>query len=675
MKVRRLATLGALALHVVLAAPAPATAAGPQATVDQEAARPGKPNPFQQDLDNMGNHGLGQTLTVGQDGLLVAADLFLARPATTTDDLVIEIRRGDPGGELLATSTPITHDRIPTSPGAWVHVAFPEPPTVKAGDVIAVTTAIAYPFPDAGPAWTWSWSDAGGKVPDDYRPGVAWSGFWSGDGTVRWSRAADGSDLAFRTWIESGPPAQAVDAGGDNTCAIRIDGTLACWGPGQPGLLNPPPGTFTAVSTGPGHVCAIATDGTLACWGGEGATSTTPPIGAFRTISTGGTHACAIRKDGTLSCWGGNLLGQSSPPLGRYLDISAGNGFTCAVRTDGTLACWGYNPNEQATPPSGTFSAVSAGSDHACAIRTDGAVACWGSPSVAAAAPATGTFADISAGPGAACAVGTGGAISCWGTAPLALSPPPTGSFTTVSLGADHACAMRTGGTVSCWGDDTRGQLSLQPTATITPLPAWTPDTAIPVAWSGTPAVAPIASYDVRYRRTPGGKGKSSVVPWQVATPATSSTLPGSTGSTYCVSARSRDASGIVSEWTADTCTAVPLDDRSLKRSGKWKSVTGPGNFRSTAMRTTSKGAELTRKGVVAKRIGLLATTCPTCGTVKVYLGKKLLRTISLRSDTTANGQLLDVAAFSSAKSGKLVIRVASSGKPVTVDGVVLSRS
>ena len=37
----------------------------------------------------------------------------------------------------------------------------------------------------------------------------------------------------------------------------------------------------------------------------------------------------------------------------------------------------------------------------------------------------------------------------------------------------------------------------------------------------------------------------------------------------------------------------------------------------------------------MAKRIALVATTCPTCGSVKVYWGSTLIKTISLYSRTT----------------------------------------
>ncbi len=78
---------------------------------------------------------------------------------------------------------------------------------------------------------------------------------------------------------------------------------------------------------------------------------------------------------------------------------------------------------------------------------------------------------------------------------------------------------------------------------------------------------------------------------------------------------------------------------------------------------------------MVAKRIAIVATTCSTCGTVRVYLGSTLLKTISLKSTTTVNRKLITVTTFTSARTGTLSIKVYSSGKKVVIDGVAIGRS
>ena len=58
-----------------------------------------------------------------------------------------------------------------------------------------------------------------------------------------------------------------ISMGNYHGCALREDGTLACWGLNDYGQATPPEGTFTAVAAGSLHSCGIRTDGTLACWG------------------------------------------------------------------------------------------------------------------------------------------------------------------------------------------------------------------------------------------------------------------------------------------------------------------------------------------------------------------------------------------------------------------------
>ena len=213
------------------------------------------------------------------------------------------------------------------------------------------------------------------------------------------------------------------------------------------------------------------------------------------------------------------------------------------------------------------------------------------------------------------------------------------------------------------------------PTASITTLPTWQAATSAPLRWTAVAGTSPVATYDVRYRRAAWNGSFGSSVTWLSRTAATSATFPGSPGSTYCFSVLARDTLDATSVWTAETCTAVPLDDRSLTRSGRWTAGASSSFYRSTWLRSYTHGAKLTRTGVVARRIAIVATTCRTCGKVRVYWGSTLLRTISLYSATTVSKKLITVTTFTSARSGTLKIKVHSSGKKVIIDGVAIRRN
>jgi PKD repeat protein len=208
-----------------------------------------------------------------------------------------------------------------------------------------------------------------------------------------------------------------VSATDHNTCGLRADGTINCWGEANV-LTATPSGTFAQLSAGRYHGCALNASGVATCWG-NGFQQPREYAGPFQMLSAGWDFTCAMRDDATLACWGNNQNGRSEPPPGAFRDVDAGLEFACGIRTSGAIVCWGYTPDlylpaGQGTPPSGTFTQVSAGFQHACAIRGDGTVACWGQNNNGRASPPIGTFREVSAGYYTTCGVRTGGAVECW---------------------------------------------------------------------------------------------------------------------------------------------------------------------------------------------------------------------------------------------------------------------
>ena len=347
----------------------------------------------------------------------------------------------------------------------------------------------------------------------------------------------------------------ALDAGWEHTCALRSDGTVACWGEsyhGQAGLtpdevdsleyaqgfrfrpeavVDEPTGLFAGISAGGEHTCAVRTDGTVACWGGYRYLQAVAPDGLFRAVAAGGWHTCVLHIDGTVDCWGlndvgtraDNLLGLEGSPLcrqrteygprycwsgggfdpdGVFSGISAGGAHTCGLRLDGTVACWGHGPGGrvdvpddaaspswgpfdtilcwtrpdssgfpcaapgdvgQADAPEGAYTAIAAGGWHTCALRTDRTIACWGH--------GTQQVDTIHYGPGATVPPSsvmcrrTNGIVEfpCVVYGEFGQAAPPAGTFTAVAAGWGHTCAIRTDNTVACWGDNVHGQADPPP--------------------------------------------------------------------------------------------------------------------------------------------------------------------------------------------------------------------
>ncbi len=173
---------------------------------------------------------------------------------------------------------------------------------------------------------------------------------------------------------------QTVSAGGTQSCGLRADNTLTCWGANDVGQVDAPAGAFQTVSAGLLQSCGLRADNTLTCWGWNGDGRADAPAGAFQTVSAGLLHSCGLRADNTLTCWGNNDGGQADAPAGAFQTVSAGLLQSCGLRADNTITCWGYNFFGQFDAPAGAFQTVSAGGGHSCGLRADDTVTCWGDP-------------------------------------------------------------------------------------------------------------------------------------------------------------------------------------------------------------------------------------------------------------------------------------------------------
>ena len=208
-------------------------------------------------------------------------------------------------------------------------------------------------------------------------------------------------------------------------------------------------------------------------------------------------------------------------------------------------------------------------------------------------------------------------------------------------------------------------------TASVGALPSLLMTSSVSPQWGSKAGSSPVTTYDVRYRKSAWNGGFGRLVLWKTSTPATTSSLVATKGSTYCFSARARDMNGLVSMWSAESCTAIPLDDRSFVRSASWTLGTNSAYFAGTYVRSATPGASLTRSGIVARRLDLVATVCHGCGSLRIYWNGTLLRTISLESAYTVHRKVLLITTFSTKRTGTLVIVVVGT-KAVLVDGLAI---
>lgn len=231
------------------------------------------------------------------------------------------------------------------------------------------------------------------------------------------------------------------------------------------------------------------------------------------------------------------------------------------------------------------------------------------------------------------------------------------GSGTLSNVTGNHGFAFG----VSVSTPDTTG-----PTVKLSGIPSSSLGPVTP-RFSATDALNGVASYTLIYRKAAynGSFGPSASL-----TLTTPRAIALSRGYTYCFSVKATDRVGNTSAATPEQCTVAPLDDRSLVRSSAFTPVTGSAYYASTAMKTTIRGATLTRTGMLSSRqLFVVATTCATCGTVDVLVGSTVVAHVNLASSTTVYKRIIALPSFTT-RSGTVTLRVTSSGKTVLIDGL-----
>ena len=332
----------------------------------------------------------------------------------------------------------------------------------------------------------------------------------------------------------------SIGAGWSFSCATSAKGLVSCWGANHFGQLGtsaspgaaqhtpklvPDLGNVTALSVGYLHACALRVGGTVMCWGdgsdgqiGDGSANDafTPRavsnLAGATAITTGDAHSCARLASGAVMCWGSNLNGQlgdaSTAPhgapvfvenLGDALAVSAGASHTCALVSGGRVRCWGANYAGQLGDTTTLEShvpvlvagiddaiAIAAGAYDTCALRESGGVRCWGANRFgeigdgiiggAASPPADvaglSRVTSVALGGHDACALDADGAVFCWGLGSKGQHGDGTrathatpvrvvgiDSAITIAVGVEHACAALRDGSARCWGNNDFGKL------------------------------------------------------------------------------------------------------------------------------------------------------------------------------------------------------------------------
>lgn len=219
-----------------------------------------------------------------------------------------------------------------------------------------------------------------------------------------------------------------VSVGKFRACGIRTNGTIACWGHwAEPFRPNPDGGLivpldsndqiitdWVQVDSGHRETCGLRADGSVVCWGHIPHThgpdddhdhdeheDEDHSAGPFEEIAVGIARVCGLEAEGSVECFGFDETDVDDYPF-TTIDVSIFNSaprggtyyYGCGILTDaqgGGIKCFEVpehtmdlgehqTPDEIFTPPAGKFASISVGGGVSCALDTEGFVHCWGEP-------------------------------------------------------------------------------------------------------------------------------------------------------------------------------------------------------------------------------------------------------------------------------------------------------
>ncbi|KRB76998.1 hypothetical protein ASE01_09545 [Nocardioides sp. Root190] len=214
--------------------------------------------------------------------------------------------------------------------------------------------------------------------------------------------------------------------------------------------------------------------------------------------------------------------------------------------------------------------------------------------------------------------------------------------------------------------------------ANVDPTPAtrsWTVDTTAPdTTLTGGPAngsVLTSTSASFRIASTEAGARTSCTLDSKARTCVPGLlTLSGLTPGTHDLRARSTDVAGNTDASAAARYWTVPVPARSLVRSSGWSLSNLSNAYAGKVLTSTRRNASLTLTVRNARKIHLVAGGGTSHGSVRVYVGSRLVKTVSLRTSRTVTKRVIPITAFSKAWTGKVRIVVATTGRTVRIEGI-----
>ena len=150
----------------------------------------------------------------------------------------------------------------------------------------------------------------------------------------------------------------------------------------------------------------------------------------------------------------------------------------------------------------------------------------------------------------------------------------------------------------------------------------------------------------------------------------TSLALSGLSQASHVFTVAAKDAAGNADASPATRTFTVPRNNTTLTHSSGWAKRTASGYYLNSFSETKTKGKSLSKGVTGMRKLSLVATKNRGYGSVRVYLGTTLLKTVSLNATSLKKKQVIPIASFGSARSGTVKVVVYSANKTVRIEGL-----
>jgi hypothetical protein len=194
-------------------------------------------------------------------------------------------------------------------------------------------------------------------------------------------------------------------------------------------------------------------------------------------------------------------------------------------------------------------------------------------------------------------------------------------------------------------------------------------------SWAASPAGETVSAYQVYVRRAPFGRPLPSAWTPLRTVAGTSVPVTFAGGETVVVAVKPVGPTGQASLLSAPSrAVTYPLRLSNRRATGGWSKVASRAFAYSPALQTTRRGAVISVARVVkATRFALVATGGPRTGRVDVYVAGQRTWSANLTS-CKAGPQCVLVSGPRAQRTGPLVLKVRSAGRPVRLQAVAVLR-